>query len=310
MTSLSTISKTLSPDYPQADSSLAATITWNASKQTYCTVRFFVDRDLVQDAYRAYAYFRWVDDQLDHDGLEAPERRLFIERQKWLIERCYRGEPQRRLSDEERMLADMIRGERGENGGLQDYIHNMLAVMAFDAGRKGRLVSQGELDRYTYVLAKAVTEALHYFIGNSSKSPHDGTRYLAASAAHITHMLRDTLEDIQVGYYNIPREYLEFYRIDPGDVCCAPYRNWVQSRVQLAQSYFKAGRGYLAQVENLRCRIAGYAYIARFESVLQAIILDGYRLRREYPECKNAASGARMGWSVLSSALNPHPQPA
>jgi phytoene/squalene synthetase len=310
MANISTISKTLKPAYPQTDSSLAVSITWKASKQTFYTVRFFVDRELVQDAFRAYAYFRWVDDHLDCDGLEAPERRAFIERQKWLIERCYRGEPPRRLLDEERLLVELIRGKRGESSGLQAYIRNMVAVMAFDAGRRGSLVSQPELERYTHTLAKAVTEALHYFIGNRSKSPHNKARYMAATAAHIAHMLRDTLEDVQAGYYNIPREVIEFYRIDPGDVGCIPYRNWVQSRVQLAQSCFKAGRGYLANVESTRCRIAGYAYIARFESVLQTIIRDGYQLRSEYPECKKASAGARMSWSVLSSALNLRPQPA
>ena len=48
---------------------LAASITRAASKQTYYTVRFLVDRGRVADAYRAYAYFRWVDDTLDSDNL-------------------------------------------------------------------------------------------------------------------------------------------------------------------------------------------------------------------------------------------------
>ena len=43
----------------------AASITKAASKQTYYTIRFLVDRDRVDDAYRAYGYFRWVDDVLD-----------------------------------------------------------------------------------------------------------------------------------------------------------------------------------------------------------------------------------------------------
>ncbi len=44
---------------------LASSITKTASKQTYYTIRFLVDRDRVDDAYRAYAYFRWVDDVLE-----------------------------------------------------------------------------------------------------------------------------------------------------------------------------------------------------------------------------------------------------
>jgi large subunit ribosomal protein L18 len=46
---------------------LAASITKAASKQSYYTIRFLVDRDRMDDAYRAYAYFRWVDDIID-DG--------------------------------------------------------------------------------------------------------------------------------------------------------------------------------------------------------------------------------------------------
>ena len=44
---------------------LATSITKAASKQTYYTIRFLADRERVADAYRAYAYFRWVDDTLD-----------------------------------------------------------------------------------------------------------------------------------------------------------------------------------------------------------------------------------------------------
>ncbi len=44
------------------NSNLAASITKAASRQTFYTVRLLADRDLLDDAYRAYAYFRWVDD--------------------------------------------------------------------------------------------------------------------------------------------------------------------------------------------------------------------------------------------------------
>jgi len=59
--------------------SLAASITRKASKQSYYTVRFLVDRDRVQEAYQAYAYFRWVDDHLDQAQLLASERIAFLD---------------------------------------------------------------------------------------------------------------------------------------------------------------------------------------------------------------------------------------
>jgi phytoene/squalene synthetase len=56
-------------------SDLAPSITKAASKQTYYTIRLLADRARVADAYRAYAYFRWVDDVLDGGTDEYFERR-------------------------------------------------------------------------------------------------------------------------------------------------------------------------------------------------------------------------------------------
>ncbi|MBN1310994.1 MAG: squalene/phytoene synthase family protein [Anaerolineae bacterium] len=288
---------------PHADQALAMAITRNASKQTYYTIRFLVDRNLTPDAFRAYAYFRWVDDWLDLESRTRGERMAFVERQQALIESCYCGEMPANLTDEETMLVNLVEGDRGENSGLQVYIRNMMAVMAFDADRRGRVISQNALNEYTYLLASAVTEAMHYFIGHCCASPGGDLRYLAVTGAHITHMLRDAIEDAEVGYYNIPREIIEAYGIAPWDVESKPYQAWVESQVRLARSCFKAGKAYLAQVESTRCRIAGYAYTARFETVLEAIERDGYLLRERYPERKSMRAGLDMTWSAFSLAL-------
>jgi phytoene/squalene synthetase len=288
----------------RSSADLAARITKAASRQTYYTVRFLVDRDRIPNAYRAYAYFRWVDDRLDQASLELDERLAFVAHQAALIDDCYRRECPSQVTPEEQMVVDLIQSDPESDHALHAYIHNLLAVMAFDAGRKDRLVSQEELNRYTHCLATAVTEALHYFIGHNCASPHTKARYLAATAAHITHMLRDTMEDVQAGYFNIPREVLDAHGISPSQVGSDTYRAWVRSRVQLARRYFQGGRDYLRQVENLRCRIAGYAYIARFDGVLDSIERDGYLLRNNYPERKYLENELKMGWSVLAMALN------
>ena len=130
---------------------------------------------------------------------------------------------------------------------------------------------------------------------------------MAATGAHITHMLRDALEDAEAGYINLPREVIEVGRIDPADTSNSVYRAWVMGRVEEARECFRAGRSYLAQVKNLRCRLAGFAYIARFEGVLDAIEREGYRLRADYPERKSAGSVLRMGWSMLAEAAKLQP---
>ena len=92
----------------QMDSTLASSITKAASKQTYYTIRFLVDRERVEDAYRTYAYFRWVDDVLDAPSGSAAERKAFLERQKSLLEACYRGEPPQDVDMQENMLVELV----------------------------------------------------------------------------------------------------------------------------------------------------------------------------------------------------------
>jgi phytoene/squalene synthetase len=282
----------------------ASSITKAASKQTYYTIRFLADKERLEDAYRAYGYFRWVDDVLDADSGSASEHLAFLERQKSLLDKCYRGESLRDINVQEKMLVELIQYDHEKNSGLETYLRNMMLVMDFDARRRGRLITQVELNEYTLWLSRAVIEAMHYFIGHGTFAPHDETRYLAVSAAHITHMLRDTFEDMQAGYYNIPLEVLDANHISPQDVHSDAYRAWVNSRALLARAYFKAGKDYFARVQNPRFRLAAFAYTARFEWLLDTIEREGYLLRPRYSERKSLGTGLRMSLLALSSMIN------
>jgi hypothetical protein len=182
-----------------------------------------------------------------------------------------------------------------------------MAVMAFDAGRRGRVISQAELNEYTHSLATAVTEAMHYFIGHSSFAPRTETRYLAVTAAHIAHMLRDTYADLQSGYYNIPSELLDANHIGPEAVQSDAYRAWVRGRVLLAREYFRAGQDYYARIASARHRLAAMAYTARFAWVLDTIEKEEYCLRPDYHERRSAAAGLQMGWLTLQSLVHRRP---
>jgi hypothetical protein len=117
-------------------------------------------------------------------------------------------------------------------------------------------------------------------------------------------MLRDTFDDAQIGYYNIPREVFEADHSGPLDVQSDAHRAWVKSRVLLAREYFEASKGYFARVQNPRCRLACFAYIARFEWLLDTIEREGYILRPQYKERKSVGTGLRMSWLTLSSMIN------
>ncbi len=280
-----------------------AAITKAGSQQSYYTIRFLVDRERVDDAYRAYGYFRWVDDTLDAEAGSGLERRAFLERQKSVLDACYLGQAPRDASPEENMLVELVQRDHERDSGVQAYLRNMMRVMEFDTRRRGQLISQAELTEYTRWLATAVTEAMCYFIGHGQFAPRDETRYQAVAAAHIAHMLRDTFDDLQAGYYNIPREVLEAHHIGPDAVLSEPYRAWVRSRVRLARQYFRAGESYFARVQCTRYRLAGLAYTARFAWVLDTIEREGYRLRPAYRERKSTGAALRMTWLTLAALL-------
>lgn len=88
--------------------SLPAAITKSASQHTYYVIGLLVDRARTMDAYRAYAYFRWVDDTLDQTLSNKTDRLAFIQRQQTLMDQMYSGKHPSDLSTEEQMLVTLI----------------------------------------------------------------------------------------------------------------------------------------------------------------------------------------------------------
>jgi phytoene/squalene synthetase len=286
---------------------MAAMLTREASKQTYFTIRTLVPPGRRDDALRAYAYFRWLDDRIDGDALTPRQRSDFIDSQKILLACCFENHPPRALLSEEWLLVDLTQGPLGHDPGLRTYLRGMMTLMEFDARRRNHRINQRELEWYSHTLATAVTEAVYTFIGGSCGAPRTSERYLAADGAHIVHMLRDLYDDLDAGYINIPAEVLSGKRIDAEAVHSECVRRWVQERIETARNYLKAGSDYLASVRNPRCRVAGAWYAARFEGVLNAIEREGYRLRRDYRDCKGARAALRMFWNGLHAALPQSP---
>lgn len=283
--------------------SLAARITKAGSRQTYFTFRCLADRERVKAGFQAYAYFRWLDDLLDCTSGTAQGKAELLERQMSMLDACYRREAPGEVTTEEQMLVDLVQADLEEHSGLQIYLRNMMQVMAFDVARCGRLVSQAELDEYSRLLSSAVTELMYYLFGHDHSPAPDNTRYHAVFAAHIVHMLRDLVEDIEVGYFNLPSELVRAGMLSPEQVNSLAFRKWVFSRVALAHKYFQLGRQSIARAKSFRCRLAGYAYIARFEWMLRAIERDQYSLRRDYPERKSFKALVWMVWRVCSSTV-------
>ena len=188
------------------------------------------------------------------------------------------------LCPEEQILADLIRHDRSPESGLHSFNCNFIAVIEFDSNRMGRLVNSHELATSTNHLATAVMDGLQYFIGHGHPYPKTPERVMAVTGAHITHMVRDMLEDLPSGIINIPFEALTEYGISMEELDNESIRQWVYGQTKKARQAFMAGQGYINSSSVLRCKLAGVWYLARFDSILNAIERDGYRLRLDYPE--------------------------
>jgi phytoene/squalene synthetase len=292
------------PNTHGGEANLPARITKAGSKQTYYTFLLLTNRGRVEDAFRSYAYFRWLDDLLDCNSGTKQEKLALLKRQQALLDICYQRQPPGEVKPEEQMLVDLVQNDREEYSGLQIYLRNMMAVMAFDIERCGRVISEAELSEYTRLLSTAVTDLLFYFIGYEDSPSRIDIRYYAVNGAHVVHMLRDIVEDISTGYFNVPSEYNNSQPISLEDLHSLSFRKWVFERVKLARQYFNVGRKYISQVKSFRCRLAGFAYITRFEWMLRAIERDMYCLRADYPERKSLKAGLWMGWRTFASVIN------
>jgi phytoene/squalene synthetase len=282
---------------------LAHSITRKSSKQSYYTACFLADKTLADDCLKAYAYFRWADDVVDEFSSSQSERMAFVARQKQLITDLYGMRLVDGLSPEEAMIADLIQNDKRENSGLKSFIHNFFAIIEFDALRKERTISEEELKWYASRLGTAVTDAIQHFVCNEHAYPDGENRYLAATAAHITHMLRDMRSDISEGYINIPTEYIDDHDLNLEDVGNPVFRAWVRNRVELARVYFSKGKQYLDQLSVLRCKIAGYWYCARFETILDIIERDDYVLRADYGQRRSFINWLKIAGVAVSVTI-------
>lgn len=278
----------------QALETLAKSITWAGSKQTYIIGRLMVDKSLKNDFFLAYAYFRWIDDVIDISSKSNEERIIFIKRQRDLIDHLYKNEKQDDLTPEEKIIAKLISHDKTANSGLKSFILNMFVVIEFDVYRKNRNISQKELTWYLDTLGKSVIDGLLYFIGNDHNYPDTQNKYHAVIGAHITHLIRDMLEDIDNGFINISCEYLESHNISPKDTSNIHFRSWVKSQVKSARKYFLEGKQYIDSLGVLRRKLVGYWYIARFESVLDIVEQDNYNLRYKYNEHRKPATTLKI----------------
>ena len=284
---------------------LAKEITKSGSKQTYYIAKLLVDKEFISDFFRAYAYFRWIDDIIDDESISRKECETFTKRQRGIIEGLYTGTTEKdlSLSIEETMLLHAVLNDSKKSNGLRSFIENMFAIIEFDAYRKYTTITSEKYNWYTKTLAQSVTDGLQYFIGNKITYPESNSRLSAALGSHIIHLLRDTFEDVATGFFNIPTDYCCKYNLDYNNLDLSACKDWVKSQVDIAKELFINGKKYIKTMNNKRCRIAALWYCARFEGVLNRIERDDYMLRKHYKERKSIKTYIKLIKVYLSQQI-------
>lgn len=279
---------------------LAREITKKSGLETYYIIKFLADKHKVNDAYKAYAYFRWLDDQIDENLKNRKDKQKFIKRQKTIIELSYRRKKPAIVHPQERMITELIENDSKPNSKLKSYIMNFFSIIAFDAGRKDKIIPEKKLNWYSETIGKAATDCILYFIGNNISYTESTDQYKAASAAHIVHSLRDLKHDLKTGYINIPKEFLEKNKSDITNISDYELIPWVKNRTGLAKRYFESGKKYIKKLPNPKCKLAAILYCLRFEPLIFIIEKDKYILRENYNNRLNIMSCLKTAVAVLS----------
>lgn len=261
---------------------LARKIVRKSSMQTYLTIGILADRQIKDLAYCAYAYFRWLDDKIDVGLKTTKGRNNFLDKQKKLINLAYKGIFSKTKNLEENMVIELIKSDTSTDSKLKSYITNFLSIIEFDAKRKGKVVTRRNLDWYSKTIGVAVTDCIIHFIDNKSGSMNHKDMYKAATAAHIVHTLRDMSDDIQEGFYNVPREYIVKHKLKLNKCTSPDLAEWVKDRVYTADNMFNLGIKYLYQSPPSRRRFAALLYCYRFLPLLSDIKYDKYILKPQY----------------------------
>jgi phytoene/squalene synthetase len=277
---------------------LARRMTWRGSKQSFLVGQFLVDRKLRNDFFRAYAYFRWIDDMIDEVIPTRRGRIEFIDRQSELIRSIYSNQEIKIENEEEEILLDLIKNDKSTHNGLKSFIEKMFSIIEFDTLRKDSVIREEELDLYNKMLGISVVDGLQYFIGHQHLYSASANRYEAAIAAHKTHLLRDMKKDFKNGFYNIPLEIIGKDHSLDLDILQYIHRDWIKEQVEEARQGFQIGKQYIENMQVLRCKIAAILYSFRFKIILDKIEKDGFILREKYYEFRKPITWIKMIFST------------
>ncbi len=180
----------------------------DASTSFYWAMRI-LPKDQREAMFAVYAFCREVDDIVDSETLDEPEKRKQLGAWRAEIDALYAGYPKR---PETRALLASI-----EPLGLRrDDFMDVIDGMEMDAGAPVIAPSMNEFDLYVDRVACAVGRLCVCVFGDPSEHGI-AVAHHTGRALQITNILRDVDEDAGIGRLYLPRDLLEKHDVDYSD---------------------------------------------------------------------------------------------
>jgi phytoene/squalene synthetase len=245
-----------------------------------------------------YAYLRWVDDTADDSSESRQDGCKFLDRQMRLLRELYeKRRPQ--LCSEEEFLATLVAYDCGRGGMLQVPLKEMLAAIRFDIERHGTPADHSELYRNYDREVSSYLFTIAYFC-SASVTPTELPAAEAARGAKIAHILRDFIADCSEGQFNVSRQEIDAYRLEPtnlgADIRGAAGRRWVAAKVRIAERQLRTGLHEAKRVDGIRYRAIVAMLVAKYQTHLFQNRLDRFLL--------GPKAGLRwrwFGWNLLTN---------
>jgi len=180
----------------------------DASTSFYWAMRI-LPKDQREAMFAVYAFCREVDDIVDSETLDEPEKRKQLGAWRAEIDALYAGYPKR---PETRALLASIK----PLGLRRDDFMDVIDGMEMDAGAPVIAPSMNEFDLYVDRVACAVGRLCVCVFGDPSEHGI-AVAHHTGRALQITNILRDVDEDAGIGRLYLPRDLLEKHDVDHSD---------------------------------------------------------------------------------------------
>lgn len=181
-----------------------------------------------------YAYFKWIDNQIDKKDSDLSRLKDFLERQKKIIFHGKDPEAEEEILGREAYRLISVQ----ENNFLKNAVEKVFSSFSLDLIRKEKkFLKKDDLDRRIELIGSAALELTEFCFGKPGCINESLKRKMAWLYIQ-TDMLLDFDEDIESGYINISLEEIEEFGIQdedlngerPGPLHSKQFKDWMNRK--------------------------------------------------------------------------------